>query len=144
MLNTAEYCQETTSQLEESLKERIAPDFRDRVTLAAERDLFTNSTSAALLAILHELELTIEPPFTQMVRSPWKDAEFVSSESEYVQELVRGVKVVVGVVREGLEQKKWLRSVCDKLVGLVLARFTAAVVRCRPIAQIGAEQVSRA
>lgn len=77
-----------------------------------------------------------------MARSPWREAEFVSSESEYVQELVRGIKTVVGVVREGLEQKKYLRSVCDKLVGLVLARFSAGVVRCRPIAQVGAEQVS--
>lgn len=141
VLNTAEYCLETISQLEESLRERIAPEFRERVTLAAERELFAASTSAALLAILHELELTVEPPFAQLARSPWRDAEFVSSESEYVQDLVRGLKVVVGVVREGLETKKWVRSVCDKLVGLVLARFMGAIVRCRPMPQIGAEQV---
>lgn len=52
-----------------------------------------------------------------MLRSPWREAEFVSSESPYVGELTRLIQTVVGVVREGLEQKKYVRSVCDKLVG---------------------------
>lgn len=54
-----------------------------------------------------------------MLRSPWKDAEFVSSESGYVGELIKDVVTVVGLVREGVEQKKYVRSVCDKIVGYV-------------------------
>lgn len=91
-----------------------------------------------------------------MSRLPWKDAEIVSSESVYVVELVRGINTVVGVVRESVELKKYTRSICDKIVGyvaqcgfptnmstsLVLAKFTQTVVRCRPLAQTAAEQVS--
>ncbi|CEQ41324.1 SPOSA6832_03023 [Sporobolomyces salmonicolor] len=143
VLNTAEYCLETASQLEERLQEKIHPDLRDRVSLEAEKEIFTGTISAALLAILRELELTIEIPFSAMARSPWKELEFVSGESDYVGELTRALVTVVGVVREGIEQKKYVRSTCDKIVGLVLAKFTQTIVRCRPVAQIGAEQVWR-
>ncbi|GAA5915432.1 hypothetical protein JCM6882_001421 [Rhodosporidiobolus microsporus] len=141
VLNTAEYCLETASQLEERLREVIDPTLRDRVSLQHEKDLFTSTVSSALLAILRELELTIDPAFAAMARSPWRDAEYVSSESAYVSELERGLKAVVGAVREGVEQKKYVRSTCDKVVGLVLAKFTQAIVKCRPIAQTGAEQI---
>ncbi|GAA6017952.1 hypothetical protein JCM10207_002717 [Rhodosporidiobolus poonsookiae] len=140
VLNTGEYCLETASQLEERLREVIDPTLKDRVSLQHEKDLFTSTVSSALLAILRELELTIEPAFAAMARSPWKDLEFVSAESAYVGEVSRGLNAVVGAVREGVEQKKYVRSTCDKVVGLVLAKFTATLVKCRPIAQIGAEQ----
>ncbi|GAA6008665.1 Vps53p [Rhodotorula paludigena] len=141
VLNTAEYCLETAAQLEERLQERIHPDFRDRVSLEAEKELFTGTTSAALLAMLRELEFTIEPCFASMLRNPWKDAEYVSSESVYVGDLTRALETVVGAVREGVEQKKYVRSTCDKVVGLVLAKFTQTIVKARPITQTGAEQI---
>lgn len=104
-------------QLEETLKEKIDPEFRDRVSLEAEKDLFTGSISAALLAILRELELTVEAPFNTMSKGPWKDSEFVSGESEYVGDFAKACVTVVGIVREGVEQKKYVRSTCDKIVG---------------------------
>jgi len=85
--------------------------------LEAEKELFSGSISAALLAILRELELTVEAPFSAMSKSPWKDLEYVSSESEYVGELTKACVTVVGIVREGVEQKKYVRSTCDKIVG---------------------------
>ncbi|GAA5969374.1 hypothetical protein JCM8115_003118 [Rhodotorula mucilaginosa] len=141
VLNTAEYCHETATQLEERLQERIHPDFRDRVSLEAEKELFTGATSASLLAIMRELEFTIEPCFASMARNPWREVEYVSSESGYVAELAKALNTVVDAVRDGVEQKKYVRSTCDKIVGLVLAKFTQTIVRCRPITQIGAEQI---
>lgn len=79
--------------------------------------MFQSTTSAALLAILRELEFTVEPIFATMARSPWKEAEYVSSESAYVAELARALSTVVGAVREDVEQKKYVRSTCDKVVG---------------------------
>ncbi|GAA5971234.1 hypothetical protein JCM11641_004197 [Rhodosporidiobolus odoratus] len=141
VLSTAEYCLETATQLEERLREVIDPPLADRVSFTHEKDLFTSVVSSALLAILRELELTIEPAMTSMARSPWREAEYVSSESAYMGELERGIQAVVAAVREGVEQKKYVRNTCDKVVGLVLAKFTQSIVKCRPIAQTGAEQI---
>lgn len=99
------------------MRETIHVDFKSSVTLEAEKELFQSTLSAAILAILRELELTVDRAFAQMARSPWRDVEIVSSESAYVLELTRGISTVVGVAREGIEMKKYVRSVCDKIVG---------------------------
>ena len=103
--------------MEERLREKIHPDLKSQVSLESEKDLFLSTIASAILAILRELELTIDVPFAQMLKSPWRDAEFVSSESSYVSELTRAILVVIGVVREGVELKKYIRSACDKIVG---------------------------
>lgn len=41
VLNTADYCAETTAQLEERLKRKIHEDLADKVSLEAEKDLFS-------------------------------------------------------------------------------------------------------
>ena len=40
ILCTAEYCMETTQQLEEKLKEKVDPDLVDKIDLRAEQDVF--------------------------------------------------------------------------------------------------------
>ena len=41
VLNTAEYCQNTSLQLEERVKAKIAPDLREEISFQPERDNFT-------------------------------------------------------------------------------------------------------
>lgn len=41
VLNTADYCAETTAQLEERLKRKIHQDLADKVSLETEKDLFS-------------------------------------------------------------------------------------------------------
>lgn len=40
VLTTAEYCLETTQQLEEKLKEKIETSLRDKINLSQEQDIF--------------------------------------------------------------------------------------------------------
>lgn len=41
ILNTAEYCQTTSRQLEERLKDKIDEEYKETITFQAERDTFT-------------------------------------------------------------------------------------------------------
>lgn len=160
VVNTADYCAETSSQLEERLRERIHVEYKDRVSLEPEKDFFVacvrvayaamashdadelhSIIANALGALLRELEFAIEPAFTAMSRSPWAALEFVSSESTYISDLVTSLNGIVATVRQHIEQRKYLRSFADRVMALVLAKMTATLVRARPISQIGAEQV---
>ncbi|KAH8922413.1 hypothetical protein BT69DRAFT_1320210 [Atractiella rhizophila] len=141
VINTADYCLLTSSQLEERLKERIHPDLQLKVSLESEKEVFLSTISSALLVLLRELEFTVEPVFSIMAKSPWKDVELVSSESSYVADFNKGMYAVIDVVRDGLQAKKYFRSFCDKAVGVLCTKFTQTMVRCRPINQIGAEQM---
>jgi vacuolar protein sorting-associated protein 53 len=96
----------------------------DRFHLTCQTDIrrqrISSSTIAtSILTIVHEVELTAEPAFTSMLKAPIRDAELVTSESFYVSELTKAITDVVGIVKNNIEQKKYLRSLCDKVVGWV-------------------------
>jgi hypothetical protein len=138
VLNTAHYCAETTMQLEERLKQKISPDLRSRVSLQSENELFTTCvtclyerftvtltlvwfvcsvTTTAILALLKELEVSCEPAFNAMLRSPWKDHTLVSSESQYIVDMTDAINRVADIVKTEVEQRKYYRSFCDRVVG---------------------------
>ncbi|KAG0146760.1 hypothetical protein CROQUDRAFT_43939 [Cronartium quercuum f. sp. fusiforme G11] len=141
VLNTADYCAETAGQLQNRLQDNIHADFKAQVSLEGEQDLFRGNISMAISSLLKELEHACEGGFTSMLRSTWKELDFVTSESAYINELVSAISSVVNCVKTHLEQKKYLRSFCDKAVGSLINKYTQAIVRCRPIPPIGAEQI---
>ncbi|KAK8864473.1 hypothetical protein IAR55_001723 [Kwoniella newhampshirensis] len=141
VLNTAEYCQNTSLQLEERLKDKIAPNLKDDVTFQSERDTFSTVISNCVTAILRELEQSCESAFAAILKSPWMHLENVSGRSAYIVDLVGSIKHVAEVVRGRVEGKKYIRNFADKAVGLVITRFTQAVIKSRPLKKIGAEQI---
>ncbi|KAJ9124236.1 hypothetical protein QFC22_001035 [Naganishia vaughanmartiniae] len=88
-----------------------------------------------------ELENTCEPAFAAILKTPWMNLENVSGRSAYVVDLVGSIRQVADIVRERIEQKKYMRSFADRAVGVISNRFTAAVVKSRPLRKIGAEQI---
>ncbi|KAL7411236.1 Vps53-like protein [Mrakia frigida] len=141
VLNTAEYCHTTASQLEDMIKERINPELADQISFEPQKDLFVSVISSCLLSLLRELETTIESTIALILRTPWEHIENVSGPSVYVLELVRGINQVGDVIREGVEGKKYERNFFDKAVGVVMSRMIQAVVRSRPLKKVGAEQL---
>lgn len=70
--------------------------------------------SAAIALLLRDLEQSTEPFFTTMSRTPWASIEMVTGQMSYVQELTRAVDVFVEVLRNSIDQKKYLRNFYDK------------------------------
>ncbi|KAA1101717.1 Vacuolar protein sorting-associated protein 53, variant 2 [Puccinia graminis f. sp. tritici] len=141
ILNTANYCAETADQLQTKLQDTISQDFKSQVTLDSQQDLFRGNISSAISALLKEYEDVSEMAFTAMVKLQWKEIEFVSAESAYVHDLIKITSSVTDLIKMHVEQKKYVRSFCDKVVGTLVSRFTRSIVRCRPITPIGAEQM---
>ncbi|MBW0469863.1 hypothetical protein O181_009578 [Austropuccinia psidii MF-1] len=141
VLNTADYCAETSQQLQNKLQEKIHPELKVKVTLENEQDLFRSNISSAISSLLKELETSCDSAFMSMLRAPWKDSEFVSAESAYIHNVISMVTIITDLVKKHAEQKKYVRSFCDKAVGFLANRFSSSIVRCRPIPPIGAEQM---
>ncbi|CAD6583797.1 MAG: Vacuolar protein sorting-associated protein 53 [Tremellales sp. Tagirdzhanova-0007] len=141
VLNTAEYCQNTSTQLEERVKAKIAPDFREEISFQPERDNFTGVMSQCVTALLRELESSCDPAFAAILKTPWMHLENVSGRSAYIVDLVGSIKQVAEVVRERVEAKKYVRNFADKAVGVIINRFTQSVLKSRPLKKIGAEQI---
>jgi hypothetical protein len=130
-------------QLEDRLKDKVKEELRDSIGFADERDAFTATKAQCIATMLRELESACDPAFAAILKTPWRDLENVSGRSAYIVDLVGSIKEVAECVRSRIESKKYIRNFADKAVGLVIARFTQAVIKSRPLKKIGAEQVSR-
>ncbi|KAG6827236.1 hypothetical protein H0H92_012692 [Tricholoma furcatifolium] len=161
LINTADYCLSTASELEDKMREKINEEFKDRVSFQAERDMFVSVVSAAIVIQLRELETACDAAFATMARTTWTASGQVSGQSAYAGDLVTAAEQVIETVKPLVEQKKYLRNLFDKAcrygplhvtqgsdltcvgcVGsLILAKFTNAIVKSRPLKEIGAEQL---
>ncbi|KAI9067270.1 hypothetical protein FKP32DRAFT_1673066 [Trametes sanguinea] len=142
LINTADYCQTTALELEENIREKCDDTFKEKITLQEERDLFVSAISAAILVMLRELESACDPAFTTLSRTAWSTMKHVSGQSAYVEPLVKAIEEVAETVKPLVEQKKYLRNFFDKAANTVLAKFTNALVKSRPLMEIGAEQAT--
>jgi hypothetical protein len=143
IINTADYCATTSKQLEDKLKEKIHPDFVDLVDLDSEREIFLAIISVGILSLTREVEICTESAFTLMLRPavPWSSLEYVSSKSAYVDEFASALEHVAVVVRQDIENKRYVRNWCDKVVGSILARFMFNIVKLKPISTEVAKQL---
>ncbi|KAH9484873.1 Vacuolar protein sorting-associated protein 53-like protein [Psilocybe cubensis] len=140
-INTADYCQTTALELEEKVKEKINPEFKEKITFQVECDLFVSSISTAINVILREFEANCDPSFTTLSRMSWSSINQVSGPSPYTGELVKSAEQVVEYIKPRIEQKKYLRNIFDKASSIILVKFTNSLVRSRPLKEIGAEQL---
>ncbi|KAJ7045845.1 Vps53-like protein [Mycena alexandri] len=141
VINTADYCQTTALELEEKIRSKLNDEFKDKLSLQAERDQFVSVISAGIVVQLRELEAACEPAFAAMARSSWATLKQVSGQSAYTADLVNGIDQVVESVKPLVEHKKYLRNFLDKASSLILAKFTNSLVKSRPLKEIGAEQL---
>ncbi|EPT04630.1 hypothetical protein FOMPIDRAFT_1027874 [Fomitopsis schrenkii] len=141
LINTADYCHATALELEESIRSRSDESFRERISLQEECDLFVGTISAAIGVILRELEAACDPACSLMSRTAWSTQKSVSGQSPYVDDLIRAAEQLVEAVKPLVEQKKYLRNLMDKAAGVVLSKFTNALVKSRPLKEVGAEQL---
>ncbi|KAA1472828.1 hypothetical protein DENSPDRAFT_865843 [Dentipellis sp. KUC8613] len=141
IINTADYCQTTAQELEEKVRGRVAEEFKEKISVQAECDLFISVASAAIVILLRELENACESALTVLSRTSWTTHNQVSGPSPFVGDLVRALESVAETVRPLVEGKKYLRNFFDKAASLIIARFTNALVRSRPLKENGAEQL---
>jgi hypothetical protein len=141
VLNTADFWHTNTSQLEESIKKRIDPDMRSRVDLSSQSDAFMGVASAAVLAMVHKVEIDCDGAWREMRNTNWSQMESVSDQSSYVGELVKHVDGKVGEILPLVIKQHHVRAFCDNVVEHMANASINNIVQCRPVSEVGAEQV---
>ncbi|KAJ1524078.1 hypothetical protein ONE63_010615 [Megalurothrips usitatus] len=125
ILTTAEYCLETTQQLEEKLREKVDPSLADKINLSQEQDIFHNVISNCIQLLVQDLELSCEPALTAMSKINWSNIEMVGDQSSFVTAITSHLKQTVPVVRNELvSSRKYFTQFCVKF-----ANYTKVVVK---------------
>ncbi|CAL3972408.1 unnamed protein product [Diplocarpon coronariae] len=141
VLNTADYWHANTQQLEDNLKKRIDSELAPRVDLSSQCDTFMGVASAAVLALVHRVEISCEPSWREMRNTNWSKMESVGDQSSFVAELLRQVNSQGGEILPTLAKAQYARAFCDNLVEHLANKYIATIVQCRPISEVGAEQM---
>ena len=140
VLNTADYCFNTCTQLEEKIRNRIEETFKSSIDLQSQADAFMGIASATVRALVRRVEVDIEPSWREMRNTGWSKLESVGDQSPWVGELLRRIKSN-GAEILPLLHKQYARAFCDNLVDTAANAFIINIFQCKPISEIGAEQV---
>ena len=141
VLNTADYCFNTTTQLEEKIKSRIDHDLRSRIDLQSQADAFMGIASATVRALVRKVEIDIEPTWREMRNTGWSKMESVGDQSSYVAEMLQRIKSRAAEILGMLPKQQYARAFCDNVVELTATAYVANIFQCKPISEAGAEQV---
>ena len=141
VLNTADYCYITSTQLEEKIKSRIDPDLKSSIDLQSQADAFMGIASATVRALVRKVEVDIEPTWREMRNTGWSKMESVGDQSSYVGEMLSKIKSRAAEILAMLHKQQYARAFCDNVVELTANAYIANMFQCKPISEVGAEQV---
>lgn len=140
-LNTADYCYTTCTQLEEKIRARIDDDLKEKVDLQSQADTFMGIAGAAIRALVRKVEIDCDAAWREMRNTRWSQLENVGDQSTYVSELLRNVRSRSSEILKLLHKQQYARAYCDNLVEDLTNTYITNVPACRPISEVGAEQM---
>lgn len=141
ILNTADYCYQTTNQLEEKIKVRISEDLRDKVDMQPQADSFMGVASAAVRALVVKSEADCATAWREMRNVPWSKMDTVGDQSSYITSLLQRVNDRSGEILRYMQKPQYARAYCDNLVDSLTNTYLNNIVAVRPITETGAEQM---
>ncbi|CAE8634681.1 unnamed protein product [Polarella glacialis] len=141
VIGTAEYCDETLPQLEESLLKVISSDFEERVSFGAEQELLRGLMNRANQALVQSVQFSLDEAFGKMTRTNWAAfSQDVGDHSSYVGDISEKLPKQFTPVANHLSKIHY-RFFCDKFVQAFVARFVAEIYKCKKISEQGAQQL---
>ncbi|RUP48667.1 hypothetical protein BC936DRAFT_144204 [Jimgerdemannia flammicorona] len=141
ILNTADYCFITISQLEEKLKEKIDEGLQENVSLEKERETFLNTVSVCVRALVRGVQNRYDPCLNAMAKISWATMDSVGDQSPYVSNFQSCLAECVGMIGKMITNKRYFRTFCDKLVESFVVKYLNNIMRCKQISEVGAEQM---
>ncbi|RMD40064.1 hypothetical protein DV735_g5052, partial [Chaetothyriales sp. CBS 134920] len=141
VLNTADYCYNTSHSLEEKIKRRIDENLREGVDLQTQADSFMGIASAAVRGLVRRVEVDLEPLWREMRNMPWAKVESCENQSPFISGLRNRISGRSSEILSMLHKPQYARAFADNLVELLASTYLATIVQCRPISESGAEQM---
>ena len=139
---TANYCLETTQQLEKKLQEKIEPQYQSGINLTPEQDLFHCLVVDSIQLLVSHLEAVCEQPFTQMIKTSWSSVDTPIGASPYVHLLISSLQKSIPIIRDNLQEViKFFTELCVKFANAIAPKLIGNLFKCKNLSRGGAEQL---
>lgn len=141
VLNTADYCFVTSSQLESKMKSLVEiNDLKDQIDFTPVRERYLQMETGCVKMILSKIGVDLQYSWREMLNNNWKLLKDVTSESRYVTSLRSVITDDCKRIFPQLSKASFVRNFIDNLIDLVINTFTYNFVKLRPITEVMAEQ----
>lgn len=141
VVNTCEYCGETTGQLAETIAKQLDDQMAEKVDLSAPQEDFQGVVMEGMKVLVAVLESRVAASLKTMTRMPWETLDELGEDtSTYMTEIVTRLREMLPQLGEAL-LPLYVRWFCDKFVASFVPRFIGHIYRCRRIGEVGAQQL---
>ena len=140
VLNSAEYCAETVSQLEEMIQGRIDDAYAEAISLEEEQDLFYTNISNAVHVLVEGIKGELLPDLQKMRAIDWGSFDNVGDQSAYLSSIVAVIKSFFPTLQDLLSDI-YFRTFCDKFVFSFLPLYVGTIQAAEKIGEFGAQQL---
>ncbi|RHZ45916.1 hypothetical protein Glove_642g7 [Diversispora epigaea] len=141
ILNTADYCYDTTSQLEDKLKKKIYDEYKEKINFDNERNHFRNVVTSSIKSLIRGIESCYEPSLVAMTKIQWSNLDSVGDQSEYVTLFHVTLRSNVVNIHKDITNNRYFRTFCDRFVESCVSKLINNLWKCKPISEVGAEQM---
>lgn len=147
IMTTGEYCLETVEQLEAKLKEKVETDYKDKIDLSEEKDIFHRVISNCIHLLVQDVESGCEPALIAMSKLAWQNITQVGDQSPFVNAIITHFKHSVPLIRDNLAtSRKYYTQFCHKFVNSFIPKYVNTLYKCRPCSEgtsniMGCEQL---
>ncbi|KAM0937284.1 putative vacuolar protein sorting-associated protein [Dioscorea sansibarensis] len=140
IVNTAEYCHQTSGELAENVSKIIESQFAEKIDISDVQDEFSAVITKALLTLVHGVETKFDAEMIVMTRVPWANLESVGDQSEYVNGIISILTSSIPVLGN-LLSPTYFQFFLDKLAASLGPRFYLNIYKCKHISETGAQQM---
>ncbi|KAK4770111.1 hypothetical protein SAY87_030643 [Trapa incisa] len=140
IVNSAEYCHNTSGELAESISKIIDPQFTDGVEMSEVQDEFSAVITKALVTLVNGFETKFDIEMAAMTRIPWNNLESVGDQSGYVNNINLMLSNSIPALGS-LLSPIYFQFFLDKLASSLGPRFFSNIFKCRQISETGAQQM---
>ncbi|XP_032672453.1 vacuolar protein sorting-associated protein 53 homolog [Odontomachus brunneus] len=142
ILTTAEYCLETTQQLEEKLREKTDKCYSGKINLSQEQDIFNDVIKNCIQSLVQDLETACDSALTVMTKVQWSSVEVVGDQSNYVNTIIAHLRQTIPTIRDRLSScRKYFTQLCVKFASSFIPKLIQQLFKCKPLNTVGAEQL---
>ncbi|KAJ1551222.1 Vacuolar protein sorting-associated protein 53 [Nowakowskiella sp. JEL0078] len=113
------------------------------VNFTAENDIFLNVAGLAVKSLVKGIENCVESSLVTASRKNWGNIQSVGDQSDYISMIASTLSSLILNVRMSIPESssKYFRTFCDKFAESFLARYHGNIFKCKPISEVGAEQM---
>ncbi|ODV93159.1 hypothetical protein PACTADRAFT_87068 [Pachysolen tannophilus NRRL Y-2460] len=142
VLNTADYCSLTISQLQERLTSLINEKFSSKVeqNFSKVKEVFMQLINECLNLLVFKISEDLSLQWRTMINLNWKNLNSVEDSSSYTSDISKTINSNCIVIFEKINRVIYTKNFMNKLVELISYSFLINMIKLKPINEVMSEQ----